>query len=72
MSKKNKKQKNDAHKTNVMRILDQAHLDYESQFYEADDGALDGFPSRTKSAKIRTKSLRPWCAAVTPAASRSL
>ena len=48
MSKKNKKQKNDAHKTNVMRILDQAHLDYESQFYEADDGALDGISVANK------------------------
>jgi Cys-tRNA(Pro)/Cys-tRNA(Cys) deacylase len=42
MSKKNKKQKNDAHKTNVMRILDQARLHYEARFYEVADGALDG------------------------------
>lgn len=40
MSKKHKKHKTD--KTNVMRILDQAHLDYDARFYEADDGAIDG------------------------------
>ena len=31
-----------------MRILDQAHLDYESQFYEVDDDALDGISVANK------------------------
>ena len=38
MSKK--KQHHD--KTNVMRLLDQAHVSYEANYYSTDDGALDG------------------------------
>lgn len=37
MSKKKKE-----NKTNVMRILDQAHIEYKSAFYDVKDGAIDG------------------------------
>ncbi|MDD4508371.1 MAG: Cys-tRNA(Pro) deacylase [Eubacteriaceae bacterium] len=37
-----KKKKKDASKTNVMRILDQAHLAYTAHYYDVSDGALDG------------------------------
>lgn len=36
------KKKTHHDKTNVMRLLDQAHVAYESNFYTVDDGALDG------------------------------
>ncbi|MEG1431846.1 Cys-tRNA(Pro) deacylase [Eubacterium sp.] len=36
------KKKTHHDKTNVMRLLDQAHVAYESNFYAVDDGALDG------------------------------
>lgn len=37
-----KKKKHKQDKTNVMRILDQAHIAYEAHFYDAEDGAIDG------------------------------
>lgn len=37
-----KKRKKEPQKTNVMRILEQAHLDYDPQYYDAEDGQIDG------------------------------
>jgi len=36
------KKKKDPNKTNVMRLLDQAGIEYEAHFYDVADGALDG------------------------------
>ncbi len=37
-----KKHKKDPQKTNVMRILEQAHLTYDPKYYDTSDGQLDG------------------------------